>query len=57
MQMCAHGGLRQALSLDGLFSTKKEIPEGSAKTHIFLSRYLGEKFDGNVDVVTWAQAQ
>jgi hypothetical protein len=36
MQMCAHGGLRQALRLDGLFSTKKEIPEGSAKTPHFL---------------------
>ena len=33
------------------------MPEGSAKTRDLLSRYLSQKIDGNVDLVTWAQAQ
>jgi hypothetical protein len=33
------------------------MPEGSAKTRDFLSRYLSKEFDGNVGIVTLAQAQ
>jgi hypothetical protein len=33
------------------------MPEGSVKTQDFSKSLFSQKFDGNVDVVTWAQAR
>jgi len=58
MQICAHGGLRQGIAaMRFVFNGKKKCRRAVRRLDIFQLRFLSQKIDGNVDVVTWAQAQ
>jgi len=58
MQMRAHGGLRQGTAaMRFVFNGKKKCRSAVRSRDIFECRYLSQNIDGNVDVVTWAQAR
>ena len=58
MQMRAHGEFRQGTAaMRFVFNGKKKCRRAVRTRDIFACRYLSQKIDGNVDVVTWAQAQ